>query len=98
MTDHIHLLFNLNPSVALSDLIKDIKQFSSRWMKGNPHFPLFEAWSKGYFAEAVSHRGVEQCRQYIINQQEHHSKSNFLDEMKYLNQTNDMEYVEADWQ
>ena len=33
MADHIHILSDLHPSVALSDYIKDIKVASNKWMK-----------------------------------------------------------------
>ena len=98
MTDHVHILFVLNPAVALSSLMRDLKQSSSHWLKDNPAFPMFEAWAKGYFAESIGSEEVERCRQYIINQQKHHSKSNFLDEMRYLTASNNLEYIQDDWE
>ena len=97
MTDHVHILMALNPAISLSDLMRDVKQSSSHWMKGNPDFPLFEAWAKGYFAESISRDGIESCTNYIINQQRHHSKSNFISEMAYLTSVNGLEYIEEDW-
>ena len=85
MTDHIHILLELHPTLSLSDLVKAIKQSSSLWIKQSGHFPLFDRWSEGYFAVSLGGEAVESCKRYIMNQQEHHSKSNFLDEVKYLN-------------
>ena len=48
MTEHVHILLDLNPTVALADLVKKIKQSSSVWMKINPYFNLFEGWNTGY--------------------------------------------------
>jgi len=46
MEDHIHILINLHPSVALSDLIKELKAYSTSWMKKNG-YSIF-AWQRGY--------------------------------------------------
>jgi len=39
--DHIHILTHLHPSVALSDLVKDIKLASTKFIKEKGLFPQF---------------------------------------------------------
>ena len=52
--DHIHLLSDLHPSVALADYIKDIKVASSLYMKESGLFTDFEGWAEGYGAFTCS--------------------------------------------
>ncbi len=80
--NHLHLLFELHPTVALADLVGDIKRSSTLWLRNKPEFPDFECWGKEYFACTVSFQDVEAVKKYIINQEEHHKKNNFEEEMK----------------
>ena len=48
--DHIHIFCDLHPTVALADLIKDIKVASNLWMKESGKFPDFTSWQDGYGA------------------------------------------------
>ena len=42
--NHLHLLFDMHPAFALSDLMREIKEHSSKWLKQNPNFPYFDGW------------------------------------------------------
>ena len=46
ISNHIHILFDLHPSLALANVVKDIKQSSSVWLRINPSFPDWEGWGK----------------------------------------------------
>ncbi|RJP77067.1 MAG: IS200/IS605 family transposase [Candidatus Zixiibacteriota bacterium] len=82
--DHIHLLTTLHPSLRLSDLVKEIKLSSGKWIKENKVFPMFDFWQDGY--GAFTHGAADRPRmiEYIINQQEHHKKVSFYDELRQL--------------
>ena len=82
--NHVHILLNLNPTIALSDIVKTIKQSSSLWMKASDHFPNFDSWGKEYFAYSVSPEGVEAVRNYIIGQEQHHTTVKFENELREL--------------
>ncbi|GHT39712.1 hypothetical protein AGMMS49965_06500 [Bacteroidia bacterium] len=84
MPDHIHILSDLHPSVALADYIKDIKVSSSRWMKESGYFPDFSGWSVKYCALTYSYKEKDVIINYIKNQQEHHKVEVFGDEIKRL--------------
>ena len=88
VTDHIHLLVDLNPTVALSDFVMKIKTATSLWIKHNPLFPFFSGWAAGYFAETLSSEGIDGCKRYIINQEEHHSIYNFSTEVDKMAERN----------
>lgn len=80
--DHIHLLFDLARTVAVSQVVEDVKKSSSKWIKTQaPEFATF-AWQTGYGAFAVSESNVEVVRRYIANQREHHRKKTFQEEYR----------------
>jgi REP element-mobilizing transposase RayT len=75
--DHVHLLFHLPATLALSRAITLVKANSSKWM--NEHGRHF-AWQEGYSAFSVSSSNLEEVAQYIRKQKEHHQKMTFEDE------------------
>ena len=80
--DHVHLLFDLARTVALSKAVEDVKKSSSKWIKTQgQHFAEF-AWQAGYGAFAVSESNVAAVRSYIANQREHHRSRSFKDEFR----------------
>jgi REP element-mobilizing transposase RayT len=82
--DHLHILLSLHPTVALSDLIRDIKSKSSVWARGSGLFPLFEGWEREYGAFSISNTHKDLVYKYIENQQTHHSVNTFDDEYQRL--------------
>ena len=80
VTDHVHLLIGMKPNIALSDLVRDIKAGSSkfineqRWIRG--HFN----WQEGFGAFSYGHSQLDRVIQYIANQEHHHQKSSFKHE------------------
>lgn len=98
VADHIHMLVYVNPKVALADLVHDIKQASSVWMRANAAFPDFAGWGKGYYACSIGASEADACLNYIINQETHHYGRGFLDEMKELTAAKGLAYHPADWE
>lgn len=82
--DHIHILSDLHPSIALADFVRDIKTSTSIWLKQTGKFPHFEGWADGYAAFTYSAREKEKLINYIKNQQIHHKKSTFEQELRIL--------------
>lgn len=84
MPDHIHILIGLKPSMALSDLVKDVKADSSgfindkKWVRGRFN------WQEGYGAFSYSHSHLDTVIRYIRNQETHHSARSFKDEYMTL--------------
>lgn len=78
--DHVHILCDLHPCVALADLVKDIKVASSLWMKQSGKFPGFVGWGEGYGAFTYAFRNRDMIARYIENQEVHHQKKSFKDE------------------
>jgi len=82
--NHIHMLTDLHPSIALADFMRDIKVYSSMWMKESGLFHGFEGWAEGYGSFTCSYRDSDKVIDYIKMQQEHHKKRTFEDEYRTL--------------
>jgi len=82
--DHVHILSSLHPSVALSEFVKDIKLASSSWIKNDLVFPHFTHWQDGYGAFSLSIKEKDVLIEYIKDQEEHHRKIVFQEELKKL--------------
>jgi REP element-mobilizing transposase RayT len=82
--DHVHILASLHPTVALSDLIKEIKTSASLWIKEKRVFPNFSHWQDGYGAFTHSIEERHGLIEYIRHQEAHHHKTTFLEEYQKL--------------
>lgn len=92
--DHIHILFQLGRTIAVSKAVEEVKKSSSKWIKTqDPIFANF-AWQGGYGAFAVSQSGVPTVRRYIANQQEHHRQKDFQAEYRIFLKRHDVAYDE----
>ncbi|MDB6040878.1 MAG: transposase [Verrucomicrobiales bacterium] len=92
--DHVHILTSLHPTVALSDLIHDLKLATSTWVKSEKIFPAFEKWQEGYGAFTISWPDRDGIIEYIKNQVEHHKSVSFREEYIQLLQKFDVKYEE----
>ena len=82
--DHVHLLCRLGKQITISDLLRELKRDSSKWVKTkSPQLAEFY-WQSGYGAFSVSPSHVEILRDYIANQEEHHRTESFQDEFRRL--------------
>ena len=92
--DHVHMLVSLGKTVALSELLLNIKRDSSKWAKEkDPSLDAF-AWQDGYFAFSIGQSGVDALRTYIAHQKEHHKTVDFKDEVRALLRKYNMEWDE----
>jgi len=85
--DHIHILIGLNPNQSISELLKYIKQDSSKWIKQKGFLKTRFSWQSGYGAFSYSKAQLPNVISYIQKQEEHHKKETFSEEyMKFLNE------------
>ena len=82
--DHVHMLFELGRTMAVSTVVEDIKKSSSKWLKSQPGVVGDFAWQSGYGVFSVSASQVETARAYISSQREHHRTRTFQDEVRLL--------------
>ena len=92
--DHLHIATHIHPSVALANLIKDVKLAASDFIKDKKLFPGFTGWQVGYGAFTYSISAKENLIQYIVNQKEHHKKITFREEYIRLLQEHKIEFDE----
>ncbi|REJ80594.1 MAG: IS200/IS605 family transposase [Bacteroidetes bacterium] len=92
--DHVHILISLNPTVALSTLVKDLKLASTAHIKQNNLFPVFNGWAEGYGAFTYSLKEKDRLIEYIKNQEEHHKKQNSEDELRSLLKEHNVKFDE----
>jgi len=97
MSDHVHLLFTMPPTISLSDFMKAIKASSSKIIKTKEGFEKFKSWSEGYAALSYSLRDKDMLVKYIINQQEHHKKVTFREEYLAFIKEMGLEFDDRDW-
>ncbi|MDE5837757.1 MAG: IS200/IS605 family transposase [Paramuribaculum sp.] len=90
--NHIHILLDLNPSLALSTQVRDIKSRSSSWMKQSGLFLKFNGWASEYFAASVAYADRDKVINYIKSQPQHHSVTQFEDELRFLITQNGRSY------
>jgi REP element-mobilizing transposase RayT len=84
MENHIHILSDLHPSLALADFIKGIKIASNVWMKESGMYPKFTSWAEGSCSLTYAYRDKDMVVNYIKCQKEHHKKTTFEDEYRAL--------------
>jgi REP element-mobilizing transposase RayT len=80
MPDHIHLLIGIGPNCCLSDLVRDVKSGSSKYINDNKFVRGHFEWQSGFGAFSLGHSQLERIFAYIRNQEEHHQKKTFLEE------------------
>jgi len=81
-TDHIHCLISLGKDQPISKISQLIKGESSLWINKNNFTDGKFSWQDDYFAVSVSESQVETVVNYIKNQEQHHSKKSFDDEVQ----------------
>ena len=92
--NHIHIVTHIHPSVSISDLVKDIKVSSSKWVKEQNLFPYFKSWQEGYGAFTYHINQKEILVNYVKNQREHHHKKTFKEEYIELLKEHGIEFDE----
>ena len=94
MPNHIHAFVGLKPDMSVSDLAREIKNNSTRFINqrfaSNHHF----AWQTGFGAFSYAESQVDRVYNYILNQEEHHKKKTFKEEYLELLHEFQIEYDE----
>jgi putative transposase len=92
--DHVHLLFALPRTVAISEMVKEIKSGSTRWVHESSLGPKEFCWQSGYGVFSISAGHKEYVCGYISSQREHHRQTSFQDEYRSLLATYGITYDE----
>ena len=91
-SNHVHILFGLNPSVSVSDTVHDIKRSSSLFINNEKLCPCIFSWQEGYGGFTYSRSQIADVYYYIENQESHHKKRTFREEYIDILIKNEIEY------
>lgn len=80
--DHVHLLVRLSRTVTQSDLVKELKRASTLWLRQQSPATSKFSWQGGYGIFSVSVSNLDQVKDYIAKQEEHHRKVTFQEELR----------------
>lgn len=94
MPDHIHILIGIKPSCYLSDLVREIKKSSNKFINERKLSNHKFEWQEGYGAFSYSHAALDNVIAYINNQKNHHKKKTFKEEYKDFLVTFKIDYKE----
>jgi len=92
--DHVHLFIGLRPTMSVSDLVRDVKNSTSKYINNRKLVLGRFSWQEGYGAFSYSHSQLDNVYQYILNQEEHHHKKSFKEEYMGLLQKFEIEHDE----
>lgn len=90
--NHVHIIARIHPSIAISNLVKDIKLSTSKMIKFKGLFPKFDGWQQGYSVFSYSQRELDILIKYAMNQEKHHKEESSRDEYKRLLELHKIDY------
>ena len=92
--DHVHLLVRFGRMITQAEWVKELKRVSNPWLKEQSvDFAHFQ-WQGGCTDFSVSRSNLEQVREYIACQDEHHRQMTFQDELRALLRKHQVEWDE----
>ena len=83
MPDHVHMVARMPTTLCVADLVRTVKANSSKWMNERSVDMKF-GWQRGYGAFSVSQSAVHLVVDYVRNQEQHHRRRSFEDELKII--------------
>jgi REP element-mobilizing transposase RayT len=92
MFDHIHLYASLPSTITIAEFVNVVKSNSSRWIHENCASLRHFAWQEGYGGFSVSKSEEGRVVRYISNQEQHHRKRTFKEELVGLLDKHGIEY------
>jgi len=92
--DHVHMLVNIHPTISVSNLVKELKNAGSIYIRENHLFPSFTYWQNGYGAFTYSNEAIPRLCSYIENQEQHHAKKSPKEELREILLENGVEWNE----
>ena len=95
--DHTHALIDLPTSYSIEEVIKLLKGASSHWINANRIIPGKFAWGRGYGAFSVSHSNVGAVAKYIADQEAHHRKKTFAEELEAFVRAYGLQWRDDGW-
>jgi len=92
--DHVHALIDLPTNLSIEEVMQLIKGSSSHWVNEQNLVAGKFAWGRGYGVFSVSESAVAEVAHYIADQEEHHRKRDFTEELKLFVERYGLEWHE----
>lgn len=92
--DHVHILCILSKKIAQIKLLEEVKKQSSKWIKTVSSKYQNFYWQDGYGIFSVNPSEIDVVIKYIQNQEEHHKKRTFQDELRAFLKKYNVDYDE----
>jgi putative transposase len=93
-SDHLHCLISLNKDQSISQVCQLIKGESSFWINHAKILPRKFTWQDDYWAASVSEGHAQSVIKYIKNQEEHHKRKGFNEEVSEFMQKYGWSFVD----
>ena len=95
VADHVHILLSMPASMSISKATQLLKGNSSKWIHETFSALRAFAWQEGYAAFSIGVSGIEETREYIRNQKEHHRTRTYREEVIVFLQRHGMPFDDA---
>jgi len=100
VSNHVHLFIGLKPAMALSDLVRDVKNNTTNFINDQKFVRGEFSWQQGFGSFSYAHSQIGQVYQYVLNQEAHHAQKTFKQEYLEFLKKFEIEYDEKylfDW-
>jgi putative transposase len=93
--NHVHMITHIHPTICPAYLIKDIKEATHVMIcRERSLFPNFPGWQVGYSGFTYHISSKDLLIKYVMNQEEHHKKVSFKEELINMLKENDIDFKE----
>jgi putative transposase len=82
--EHLHALISLGGKQTVSEIIQKIKGESSFWINKNKLTRLKFEWQDDYYCVSIGMQQLDNLRNYIRNQDQHHRSFTIQEELDLL--------------
>jgi REP element-mobilizing transposase RayT len=82
--EHLHALISLGGKQTVSEIMQKIKGESSFWINKNKLTRLKFEWQDDFYSVSIGMSQLDILRKYIRNQDQHHQKVSFQEELDFL--------------
>lgn len=91
--EHLHALISLTSRQSISEVMQKVKGESSFWINKNKFSKIKFGWQDDFYAVSLGMPQLDNLRAYIRNQQQHHQKIAFQDELDLLIEEYKLQYM-----
>lgn len=92
--DHVHVLSRVGRTITLADWVKELKRVSIVWVKEQGQDYANFQWQSGYACFSVSQSNLAKVAEYVADQEKHHERMSFEEELRLLLKRHHVEFDE----